>query len=179
LVITLNKDEVRVCREASENWWAAKEKGGNYGKGIIGKGRNPWEPCFIGLLGEAGVGQAFGLDADTQYHKGGAKSDFTLNGLTIDVKTSLLKGKHRKWCIYYKNEWQKVIPLCCDLYVFTHLREYSQDYAVVDLYGFLPQAKVAKAPVLQGNGKHYNYEIYPTTLMPMSGFVDYTVLNAR
>jgi len=142
-VVDINPTEYKVCEDFAEIMWA-REKGGDYGRGMI---NNSDDPCLAersGCLGEVAVAKILDLSMNITYIKGGDKTDFIINGFRADVKTAAtdhgaLLIKATKW-----DDPNNRLNLNNDIYIAAYVinDDRINKFAKLAVMGFYEKASI-------------------------------------
>jgi len=167
LKIPIPSDLYEKCEECSKNRWSNSKKG-QFGRGLINNSDDPCRAERVGLLGEAALAQFINRKVDYKYKEGGNPFDFSLNNLTIDIKTAA--KNYGCGLIRAKTPNLTVIELKSDVYVFAYLEAENRDEqtAVVVLKGWLEKESIEKCDIVPARiGRHFNYQIKYEELKPI------------
>ena len=166
MLIEIKGENYKKCVEAAKNYWASS-KSGNYGRGLINSKDDPMKVERTGLLGEMAFSIFSGLPVDFSYKKGGDKTDFILNGKTVDVKTAA--SNYGANCIKAYTASGKYVFRELDIYVAAYVVEDTGESAIVNLVGY-ELGSVIKGFDPKGaraRGLHKNFELDHKKLKPI------------
>ena len=157
-MIEVKGENYKSCLEAAANYWASS-KTGNYGKGLINSKDDPLKVERTGLLGEMAFSIFSGLPVDFSYKKGGDKTDFILNGQTVDVKTAA--SNYGANCIKAYTASGKYVFRELDIYVAAYVVEDTGESATVNLVGYELGSVIKGFPPkgARARGLHKNFEL--------------------
>lgn len=158
MLVRVDGDNYKRCVEAASNYWASS-KNGNYGRGLINSEDDPTKVERTGLLGEMAFSIMTGLPVDFSYKKGGDKTDFILNGKSVDVKTAA--SNYGANCIKAYTASGKYVFRELDIYVAAYVVEDNGESAIVNLVGY-ELGSVIKEFTPKGaraKGLHKNFEL--------------------
>lgn len=166
MLIKIEGDNYLKCVEAAKNYWASSKTGG-YGKGLINTKIDPIKTERTGLLGEMAFSIVTGLPVDFSYKNGGDKTDFILNGKTVDVKTAA--SNYKANCIKSYTPNGKYVFRELDIYVAAYVVEDTGESAVVNLVGYELGSVIKDFPPknARAKGLHKNFELDHKKLKPI------------
>lgn len=166
MLIKVEGDDYTKCVEAAKNYWASSKKG-NYGRGLINSEGDPTKVERTGLLGEMAFSIFSGLPVDFSYKKGGDKTDFILNGMTIDVKTAA--SNYGANCIKAYTASGKYVFRELDVYVAAYVQEDNGEFAIINLVGYELGKNIKEYPIkgARARGLHKNFELDHKRLKPI------------
>lgn len=157
--IDINEEDYLKCKEASENYWSNSKKG-FFGRGIINTKNDPCKVPRIGLLGEMAFCRFLDIKApNLDYLHNGDKEDFTVNGMSVDIKTAA--RNYGAALIRCESEKGRSVFKKYDVYVGAYLLYDNGTTAQVNLVGWLPLNEVIlldKKPARVGHHKNYELE---------------------
>ena len=170
MLVRVEGDNYKKCVEAAKNYWASSKKG-NYGRGLINTEGDPTKVERTGLLGEMAFSIVSGLPVDFSYKKGGDKTDFILNGKTVDVKTAASNYKANCIKAYTPNGAYVFREL--DIYVAAYIEEDNGEYAIVNLVGYELGSIIKGFPPkgARAKGLHKNFELDHKNLKQMEDLI--------
>lgn len=160
--INVDGIDYQRCVDTAHEWWATKKEG-EWGGGLIGRQK----AILIGSLGEMAFARYLGVNPSLEYIDGGGGQDFTLNGVSFEIKTAA--RNYGKGLVRHSSGSGYRFELDSDWYVFCYVDEYSHKpqslTADVVLKGFCPKHVLKPfGPVPAMKGSHKNYEIPHSTL---------------
>lgn len=175
---SIDGEEYYKCDYFSSKLFTADKSKSLYNDGLVNSDKDPRKSERCGLLGETAFGSLFGLNPDFEYVTNGKPYDFVIDGLKIDVKTSVKRHSYDAALIKATSEGDFKLNLEPDLYIAAYLEnenKINKTAEVIIVGGEFKENilnKYKTHPAKVSKGKWKNYELEYCKIMSIGGILE-------